>query len=254
VTGMHPAGGGNPHGDLTWVSNRSGKVIVTAVFLVFATLDLCLPNVSFAVLFSVPLLLVIGTGTRVQHVWWYVTIFVLATFSLYFVKYIVIYGDAPETLLNFRLFNRTFVAITLALLGVGAEAWLYWQRERSLLSHTDLTEEDEVNATAGLVGCISIGLLVAAVDFVSPANFNLPILYVVPLYLVSWLVDRKSIWIAAAALVALTWIGYFVTPPSTVLGLDHYFIVNRSLVTLTLMTMAVILDRRIASLQQSNLN
>jgi hypothetical protein len=158
------------------------------------------------------------------------------------VKYLVVHPSEPLPVWSYRLFNRTFAALSIALLGVATQAWLYWQHERSLLTYLDQADEDEVNSTAGLVGCIGLGLLIAAIDFVSPANFNLPILFAVPLYLVSWLHDRRSIWIAAAAFVGLTWLGFFVTPPSTVRGLEFTFLVNRAIVSGSLIAMALVLS------------
>jgi hypothetical protein len=242
VTRSYQLGGGNPLDGSMWPATSGPKFLAIAVFLALSALDLCLPNISFTVLFAVPLLLLVSRVAKIHHVWWYVALFVLATYMLYFVKYLLIYGRDPSTLWNFRLFNRTFAAVMLALLGIATQAWLYWQHERLLLTYLDQTDEDEVNATAGLVGCIGLGLLITAVDFVSPANFNLPILFAVPIYLVSWLRDRRSLWITALVLIGLTWIGYFLTPPATETGLEPYLMVNRMLVTTTLLLLAGILS------------
>lgn len=221
---------------------RSCRLVAIGLFILIAALDLCWPNVNFSMLFSVPLLLLARASGRVHWIWWYLALLVVSVYSIYFVKYQFIHQQSLPSLWNFRLFNRTFAVIMLTLLGIAAQAWIFWQYERTQLSYLDRSDEDEVNATAGLVGCVGLGLLITAIDFVSPANYNLPILFVVPLYLVSWLRNQRCLWAAAAIFICLTWIGFFLTPSSTVLGFEHYLIINRALVSLALVALSTTLS------------
>lgn len=247
----YQASHGNRQRSQWWSTEVGFQVGLVAITLAIVVLDLYFSYISFAVLFSVPLVLLATRAARLHHIWWYVGLFIIAIYAIYFIKYRVVNQHELDSLFNFRLFNRTFAALTLALLGVGTQAWLYWQHERSLLTYLDKNDEDEVNATAGVVGCIGLGLLITAIDFVSPANFNLPILFAVPLYLVSWLHDRRSLWITAFTLVGLTWVGAFLTPPPTIKGVEMYTIANRIVVTVALFSMAMILNWHIARIKNA---
>jgi hypothetical protein len=234
------------HGGV-WQSENLSKLIAVAGIIAIAAVDLWLPQVSVAILFSVPLVILAGRNAKTQHIWWYIAFFVAVTYGIYFAKYLLVHSDDAALVWSFRLFNRTFLAITLALLGIAAQAWLYWQHERSLLTYLDQADEDEVNATAGFVGCIGLALIVTAIDFVMPANFNLSILFAVPLYLVSWLRNRRLIWLTAIVLVGLTWFGYVVTPRPTVPGVEFYTMINRSIVTSAILLLAGVLSWHVPS-------
>lgn len=227
------------------ISPNSVRLLAGLLFLVLCGVDLCLPYVNVSTLLCIPLILLLSQSRRSQHAWFYVATFIAALYLLYFLKYTIIHQQDLGSIVNHRLFNRTFAAIMMALLGVAAQAWHYWQHERSLLTHLDRVEEDEVNATTGIVGCIALGLLITVIDFFAPANLNLPILFAVPLYLVSWLQDRRSIWITAWMLIALTWIGFLVSVNTTDLGMQAYYVVNRSIVSVALLVLAAILTWRL---------
>lgn len=248
MVGSYQVSSGEPQDWHFGLRSHSVKSIALLGFVALAVLDLSLANINWTALFAVPTLLLASRVSRIRDVWWYVILLVVAIYALYVVKYTLVHKQDIAWLLNYRLFNRTFAAFSIFLLGLATQAWLYWQNERSLLTYLDRSDEDEVNATAGLVGCIGLGLLITAIDFVSPANLNLPILFAVPLYLVSWLRDRRSLWITTILFIALTWVGYFVMFPATVVGIETYLIINRTLVTLALILMAIIMDWQLSRL------
>lgn len=217
------------------------RTLALAAFFSFAALDLFVKYVNFTVLFCIPLVLLLGSVRNARYVWYYVGLVVVTVYTVYVLKQLILYGRDPSELLSYRIYNRTVAAIMVALLGVVAQAWLYWQHERTLLTYLDQDEEDEVNATAGVIACVGLGLLITAVDLFSPNNFNLPVLSVVPLYLVSWSRSRKALWTTAVTLIALLWFGYSMAPPPIETGYDYYIFINRLLVSLALVMEAGLL-------------
>jgi hypothetical protein len=154
-------------------------------------------------------------------------------------------GQPVETLISFRLLNRTLVAVMLTLLSVCATAWQFWQYERTTLTSPEKVDEDELNATAGAVGCIGIGLMVIAADLFAPAKLNLPILLLVPLYLVSWQKSRRTLWGTAGLLIAMTWLGYFLSAIPAEPAVAGYLMINRLIVSAAILGAAGILSWRI---------
>jgi hypothetical protein len=216
-----------------------------ASFLALVFVDLCLPNINVAILYAIPFLMAVSFARSRQRRWLYAAVYIAAVYLLYILKYAAIGGQPVQALLTFRLLNRTFVAIALALLGLCATAWNLWQRERSFLHLQEKAEEDEVVATAGVIGCIGLGLIVAAAEMFAPAKLNLPILLLVPLYLVSWLESKRMLWYVVAAMIAVTWLGYFLTLAPVDADLAKSLAVNRLIVSAALLGVAGLLSRGI---------
>jgi hypothetical protein len=228
------------------VSAATIELASMASFFALVVADLCLPYINISILYAIPFLVAIGASASCQRVWVHAAVFIAGVYLAYAIKYSAVAGLPAEGLLSFRLLNRTFVAIALALLGLCATAWQYWQHERLLLSNSEKGDEDEVNVTAGIIACVGIGLVLAAADLLAPARFNLPILLLVPLYLVSWQENQRSLWGTAAAMILLTWLGYFLlAAPSTAEG-ARYLTINRLVVSMALAFVAGLLSWRIA--------
>ncbi len=58
-------------------------------------------------------------------------------------------------------------------------------------------------------------MVIVLVDYFSPANFNLAILYPIPLLICIWTRSRKLMWTMLVLLLALAAIAQFVGPPTT---------------------------------------
>ena len=93
---------------------------------------------------------------------------------------------------------------------VGAE-----QSDRELPDHFRW-QEQEVNATLAMLICALLVALIAVVDYFSPANFNLAILYPIPLFIAAWTGSRRLLWSMLATLLLLTLVAHlWVRQPSS---------------------------------------
>ena len=217
------------------------RVLTIAAYTFLAVtvcLDLAIPKVSFAVLFSVPMLLLASRSTGPRHFWIHLLIVVVVIYGSYYAKYRIVSGDEQIALTSFRLFNRTFSAISLAVLCGVIKSWRSWQRERHFLDPHEQVEEDEVNSTAAPILCIAIGGIITLIDSLVPARFNVPILFIVPIYISSWAGNYKVLWLTAGALVFATIVGFFVGPAINLADASPAnLLVNRTIVVAAILIM-----------------
>jgi hypothetical protein len=128
--------------------------------------------------------------------------------------------------LDYRLVNRTLVAVSLAITAF----LLHFLRsiEHKLASRQarqgahdadDAIYLQIVHALERFVTCVISAVLIlciAVTDVLAPAQVNLPVLYAVPLVLCFWTRSRKLLWGMLPILLVFTVAGYCVGPPTSV--------------------------------------
>lgn len=218
------------------------QIVAYLLFIAASIVDVCSPKISSVSFFAVSFLILAHHAKNGKQIWAYTLFFIVAVYTLYFIKYGIVLRDLHVPLWGFRLYNRTLAAIMYVLLSIAVQAWIYWQKERRWLDHLDRRDEDEINATTGMIGSVSLGLLILAVDCIAPLGYNLPVLFALPLYLASWANDRRALWLTTAMLILLIILGYFIYPSMAEPGLLPYAFANRVVIGSMLVVMTFVLQ------------
>ena len=114
------------------------------------------------------------------------------------------------------------------------------------LSESLQHEEDETDETLAVLVGVGLMAIIALADFLSPANYNLAILYLVPLFLCAWTRSRRLLWGMLAVALVLTVVGFICGPPTTSTDTTMTrMIVNRTLAGFVLALLAVLLHFQI---------
>jgi len=233
-------------GPIWKINSRFDRALTVSAYAFLAAiiaLDLSVPKVNFSVLFSVPMLLLVSRTNGLQHVWIHVILVVCVIYASYYAKNRIVSADPEVSLMTFRLFNRTFSALVLAVLCSTAQTWRSWQQERRFLEPEERSEEDEVTSTAALILCVGLGLVITIIDLVIPPNFNMPILFIVPIYLSSWTGKTKTLWLTSGSLVIAAIAG-FILGPSLDSGdvSSRNLMLNRTIVVVGILIMTMFLQ------------
>ena len=178
------------------------------LFVAIAIVDVLAPRITVSILYGIPLILVVRAG-YVRPLWRFTAMLILLTIGMHFLKSTLYPPDSGPIYLNFRLVNRAFVAVMLWLMAQILQMWVGSDRQRQLeLNEPYRASEDENDATLAVLLCIPLALIIALVDLLLPANFNLAILYPIPLLICAWTRNRALLWSTLAVLLLLTAAGY----------------------------------------------
>ena len=163
-----------------------------------------------ALLFSVTLVLVARAGYP-QLLWRTTCALMFLTYADFFLKYTLAPPESGPQFFDYRLINRTLLVLSLLLLGKLLELWLAAERDRHdpQLPPEFVREEQEFNGTLAVVCGLPLFVLVAAVDFFTPASINGAILYPVPLFLMAWTHSRRWMWFWVLLLAPLPLLGFY---------------------------------------------
>lgn len=210
--------------------------------------DLLTHSINLSILYSIPIY-VLALHLRARWVVWVALGLVASAYVGLFM------GPRPpdlptvEALLdNYRFVNRTFSAV--AILATGAIAG--WQRrwaERMLQRVADdeslqdhpiyLDLVDQVRFLATLLMALAITASLVSVDWTTTAEFNLPILYAVPMVLCVLSGSLRTIWLMVPLLICLTWAGFWVSDEKMQVSAIPPLI-NRTIATTMLLALAVV--------------
>ena len=232
-------------------SAQAKRVTAFALLIVvwIAVVDLLWQYTNMSILYVVPLALLAMTG-GLRSLWRSVALLVLLTYAIYFLKYSLNRPDDVESVyLNFRLVNRTLVAASLVGLAYIFAMWIRWTADQSdpELTSSIQFQERELSATLAALCCVPLVLVIAGIDFVAPATYNLAILYPIPLFICMWLQSRRLLWGMLAFLLVLSAAAHFwgSAPPADavpdVLLLRSRVIAAAGLIVLTaLLSLAIV--------------
>jgi hypothetical protein len=208
---------------------------------------------NIAVLYVVPLLLITFSGSP-SSVSRAVKWFVLLNYAGYFVKNTIAPPFPEESYFDFRLVNRTILAGTLFVMGRALQNWMIWKREQAdpELPAAFKNQDREIGETLAILCCAPLILAIAAIDFLAPANYNIAILYPVPLFICVWTRSRWLPWAMLAALLVLTAAAFTLGPASTWPGSEFELAKNRMLAVICMVAVTAFLAsthrERVASL------
>ena len=125
---------------------------------------------------------------------------------------------------------------------------------RSRLVHASDSEEqvfDQITASfdrfATTILCVVLILLVTLTDVITPPQFNIPILFSLPLVASARIQQRSIIWVTVPMLLLLACIGMYLGPRPLPVHIKEVLIVNRLIACLVLIGIAIILHGWIGS-------
>jgi len=190
-------------------SSKRRIVLVGVLIAVIAALDLCFQRTNFSILYIAPLLL-LARRRDLRHPWPTAGLLIGLTFGIYFLKNVIWPLEGGPKFFDYRLFNRTLVGTILLVLTWMTAMWRQWQAEQSDAELPEMIryQDRQVSATLAVVSCAALVATIGIVDYFLPANFNLAILYTIPLFACAWSGSTRLLWGVAALLLVLTTAGY----------------------------------------------
>jgi len=181
-----------------------------------AALDFGWQRTNVSILYAIPMLLFARSGST-RHLGRIVTLLIALTYAAYLFKKATDPLGASTPYLHFSLLNRTLVAVMLA-----ASAWVMWlwnrwreQEDDPELPTTLRLQDREISSTLAILTCIPMVTVIGAFDIAAPANYNIAILYGIPLFVCVWTGSRKLLWGVLVTLVLLAAIAHLFGPPAT---------------------------------------
>lgn len=189
-------------------SRRRMSLVLLLIFWI-AALDLLLQRTNFSILYIAPLFLLVRRGD-LRHPWQTAALLVGLTYGVYFLKNAVNPVDTYPRYFDYRIVNRSLVAIMILAMTRMIELWCRWKAEQSDAEVPEALryQDQEISATFAVLVCIPLSAGIAVVDHFAPASFNLPILYTIPLFACGWTGSQRLLWGMLVVLLALTTAGY----------------------------------------------
>ena len=206
---------------------RSSVGLCFLLAIAIAISDLLTRNLNVSILYLLPLLL--ATKLKSRRVFWAFTLCLIGlTFSGYF---LASRRMNSADLLGYRLANRMLTALAIIATAARASA-LIRPFSRTFDSFAD-GEACEGMAVYDVLLTAGLLLLTFIADLLSPAQYNLPILYAVPLTVVAILDRPRLLVILLVCSIIATVVGFFY-PESTVRNsLQYTLLQNRFIACIT---------------------
>jgi hypothetical protein len=207
----------------------------------------CVSQLNLSILYVIPLVAVGRTRNR-RRLFALAAILVAAAFLGYVIKASLVLAGHGPPVISYRLLNRTLVAsvivVTAFVLG-----WLYGgQQEDEPRGKDDFDELLEslrpmlLTSFAAFIAAPLLAIAILAADVLVPGQYNLPILYGLPIVLISSVGSERLMWGAAVILSGLSLVGYFAGPaPEVAHGFETWAIVNRVLAVFAVVGLAILL-------------
>lgn len=231
----------------TNVPYRDRRLPVLLAVLWIAVIDLCWQRTNLAIFYLAPMLL-LAESRSPRALWRLAAVLIALTYGGFFLKNLIGPLRNEDIFVDYRLINRTLVAATIValvpLIGL-------WQRTREAAGDEELPEsfrreDDEISATFAALVCVPLVAVIAVIDLFAPANYNLAILYPVPILICAWSRSRSMMWAMLFALQLLSAVAFWWGPAVTS-GDEMSLTRNRILTGIVLLVVTAILDYWIGS-------
>lgn len=169
--------------------------IALAMVLCIPPLDIYFTNTQISILYVVPLTL-LAFGGRLRPLRWLTLVAMFLTVATYFIKYWWTPPDVGNPYWSFRILNRGMVLVMLWLLSRVMGLWVESQHNREdpmWADELDLALHN-VSALIGMLIAMPVAVAVAVINVLTPGNFNLSVLYIVPLVTSAWVGSKQLLW------------------------------------------------------------
>ncbi|HTL28150.1 MAG TPA: hypothetical protein VL282_02970 [Tepidisphaeraceae bacterium] len=225
-------------------------LIAAAMVAIIAVCDFATFNINFAIIYLLPLLLV-SQLHRPRMVWqWAIALAILA-YAGYFAG---VHGSEIKQwsdLIGYRLVNRSLEVGTLlsvaALLHIEISLRELTDRRAKLARPGDVDEHvfDQIIASfdrfATTILCILMIGLVTLTDVLTPPQFNIAILFCLPLVASARMHKRAIVWLTLPLLIVLAIAGLYLGPRPLPVHIKDILVLNRLIACLVLIGVAIIL-------------
>lgn len=224
---------------------RRGTGLLLILVAWIAAADLLWPRTNVAILYIIPLVVAALLGLF-ERLWLFAALLLVLTLAIYWLKNSLPAGgdDLAAQLWNYRLLNRLLTAVTIAALTWSLGNWSRWVEEQRdpQLSAAYRNSEYEIAATVAVLCCVPLIAAIAIIDLLMPANYNLAVLYPIPLFICGWTRSRRLLWSVFLILLALTIFAYQIGPIPSVDAEEFSFIRNRIIAAFGLLSLTALLS------------
>lgn len=232
-----------------------GIIAPVALTVLIVIADVAGVGVNVAILYLLPMLLVAYTAPGHRRIIGSAAVLSVLTYFIYAFEYRHHLTTDPWTAVTFRLLNRSFVVTTLWIMAGVRLAWHRMHRSRrgdpAEGSGRAVSMFDEISDSltilSAAITCVAVVFCVATTDLIVPGQFNLPILYAIPVLVAGQSGRPKILWGTVLALLLMNVIGFvWGTPPT----LDEHWLIrliaNRTLAGLGLLSIALLIHLRLS--------
>jgi hypothetical protein len=239
-----PGAGTEPFSFLT--AHRSG--LLWTLFVAIAAADVVLPGPSFSV-FCLPVFFAILVLVRPRYPWPLASAAACFLVGAWLLEQGLYSGAASESLIDYRIADRLLISLSIVLI-TSVHSRLHrihdnvaqLRRQKALGRFDAAGEGDLVTLKRFVMGLSLVTLaIVFAVDAVTPKNWNIGTLYLLPVLWASSL--RRPLLLAGLVPVAagLSVLGYYLGPPSTVVPEPSVVLLERVITIFAVLVSGVVL-------------
>jgi hypothetical protein len=219
-------------------STPFGSIAAAVVLLGIFTAD-CLTQLNLSIVYARPL---VAFGRRLSGIKFaaLTALLVALTVRGYVIKTTSFLTSAPP-LVSYRLLNRSLVASILVLTAIALHSLCRRVGERTEHDDFDRLLHSVSSLLVALLGAVAAAAILAA-DLLTPGEYNVPILYGVPIVLIAAAGSERLIWLSAIGLALLSVLGFVAGPaPDVAPGFLKWAVVNRSLAVCAVFGLAFLL-------------
>jgi hypothetical protein len=174
-------------------STPFGSIAAAVVLLGIFTAD-CLTQLNLSIVYALPL---VAFGRRLSGIKFaaLTALLVALAFLGYVIKTTWFLTSAPP-LVSYRLLNRSLVASILVLTAIALHSLCRRVGERTEHDDFDRLLHSVSSLLVALLGAVAAAAILAA-DLLTPGEYNVPILYGVPIVLIAAAGSERLIWLSA---------------------------------------------------------
>ncbi|MGN6506946.1 MAG: hypothetical protein ACTHM6_15430 [Tepidisphaeraceae bacterium] len=195
--------------------------LAAALTAIPVVIDLFTTGVNAPMLYIFTLLVLANAGLR-RYLWPYAVLATALTLSLYIYHFGKPVLSTPHVALTWRLVNRLMVAFSICITTTALYLWLGMKERLNRFSNqladqtTFMELADSLLHLFGNVICIALILCILAIDLCTPGEFNLPLLYALPIVIGRWMGSPRLLWLAMPLIIAASIVGYLLGAPANV--------------------------------------
>jgi hypothetical protein len=241
-----PAPGAGTEPSSFLAAHRSG--LLWTLFVAIAAADIVLPGPSFSV-FCLPVFFAVLVLVRPRYPWPLASAAACFLVGAWLLEQGLYSGTASESLTDYRIADRLLISLSIVLV-TSVHSRLHrihdnvaQLRRQKALGRFDAAGEGDLVTLKRFVLRLSLVTLaiVFVVDAVTPRNWNIGPLYLLPVLWASSL--RRPLLLAGLVPVAavLSVLGYFLGPPSTVVPEPSVVLLERVIAVLAVLVSGVVL-------------
>lgn len=207
-----------------------GFMVVVALSALIFLVDVFTTKINLPILYILPLLIYAQTMHR-QGLVGFALFFAFLTLGKYVGEGLYHKQTISEIFVSYRLINRSMVVMALLVSAFLLHRWIrfreQWAQQRTALK-ADGEQPGRLFFQTMQIMERTIAILLSAVlcaaifslDLISPGQFNLPILYIIPLLIIGLSCSWRMTSICLVLMILLAILGYFVGPTITINSKD----------------------------------